>query len=344
MVVVKYVVGIVAPTDWTVVTNNAPFNTGLTDSGNDSGNILAALYFREYDGVWAMPSLTLLAAADCTMRGAISYSKGAGEAWVLPVCAGAADNSAGAAGVDPAASPTTISFAAGDFFGSVCGQNGDVGTFSTHTATVAGVTFGTQNTRLGAAITTGTDLRTHSVDKPVLVGDGVGGPGRGDDPHIRRCVDGRGVRVLPAAGRDVPCPPRWSPACGALAATMSATVVQPVAAVLAAPLGALAATASATVVPRIEAALVAPLGGLSATATATRTLPATLASSCGALTADDGRDRPSRRRHRQRRPRRPARPADRHRGGHGRPSDRSHPHSARSAGSLLPPRPPDSTL
>jgi len=92
------------------------------------------------------------------------------------VCANAVDNTIGAVSVDPPASSTTISFAAGDIFGSFCAQNGDVGTFTSHTATVAGVTFGAQTTRLAAATSSGTDLRGHSIEKDYSSGTASAGP------------------------------------------------------------------------------------------------------------------------------------------------------------------------
>jgi hypothetical protein len=40
-----------APTDWTVVSDNEAANSGLTNSGNDAGNVRGAVFFRQYDGV-----------------------------------------------------------------------------------------------------------------------------------------------------------------------------------------------------------------------------------------------------------------------------------------------------
>src|SRR4030042_1544474 len=103
----------------------------------------------------AMPAVDLSGLPNCTMRGVISYQKGASDVWATPVCANAVDNTTASTGIDPPASGTTISFSAGDWFGSFAAINGDVGTVGTHTATVAGGTFGTQNARLVGTTSSG---------------------------------------------------------------------------------------------------------------------------------------------------------------------------------------------
>jgi hypothetical protein len=203
-----------APSGWTVVSNNEANNTGLTNSGNDSGNVRGAVFFREYDGVWTMPSITTSGNYDVSMRGVVSYTKAAGEAWVAPVCANAVDNTTSSVGLDPAASGTTIPISTGDRTGSVGFQNGDVGTFSSHNIAVSGVTFGTQATRLGAASTVGTDMRIHSIDRLYTSGTAGGGPdgsvvmttGGGNDAgvmvfyRLRVAIPGTGAGDASASG------------------------------------------------------------------------------------------------------------------------------------------------
>ena len=180
-VIVKYASKtIVDPSGWTVPANNQANNTGLTDSGNDAGNIRAALFFREKDAGWStLPAISLLPAGvpDCTMVGAASYSKGAGEAWDPVVCATAVDNTVGATGIDPAASGTTISLATGDWLGAFAAINGDAGTPTVPmTVAVSGVTFGAATTRWNAASSSGTDLRGHSIDRTYTSGTAGAGP------------------------------------------------------------------------------------------------------------------------------------------------------------------------
>lgn len=180
-VIVKYAATTIAtnpPTGWQDPANNEDANSGLTDSGNDAGNIRVALFFREKDASWStLPGIDLSGVPNATMVGAISYSKGAGEVWDTPVCATAVDNTVASTGVDPAASGTTISFASGDMFGAFCGVNGDAGTPTVPmTVTVAGVTFGAATTRWNATTSSGTDLRGHSIDRTYTSGTASAGP------------------------------------------------------------------------------------------------------------------------------------------------------------------------
>ena len=196
-VIVKYAsTTINTPTDWQDVANNEAANSGLTDSGNDAGNIRAAIYFREKTAAWsAMPAVDLSGTPNATMRGVISYQKGASDVWATPVCANAVDNTIGATGIDPPASGTTISFSAGDWFGSFAAINGDVGTVGTHTATVAGVTFGTENARLNGTTSSGTDLRGTSYDKSYTSGTASAGPD-GAQAITTGGANGAGVMVF----------------------------------------------------------------------------------------------------------------------------------------------------
>jgi hypothetical protein len=166
------------PTDWQDPANNEANNTGSDNAGNDDGNIRLALFFREKDASWStLPQIDPSILPNCTMVGAISYSKGAGEAWDTPVCATAVDNTASSTGIDPAASGTTISFASGDWFGAFAGINGDAGTPTVPmTVTVAGVTFGAATTRWNGQTSSGTDLRGHSIDRTYTSGTASAGP------------------------------------------------------------------------------------------------------------------------------------------------------------------------
>ncbi len=179
-VIVKYASTTIAtnpPTDWQDPANNEANNTGLTDSGNDAGNIRAALFFREYDGVWTMPTIDLSGLPNITMVGAASYSKAAGETWDTPVCATAVDDTIGSTGIDPAASATTIDFVSGDWLGAFAAINGDVGTPTVPmTVTVAGITFGAATTRWNGTTSGGTDLRGHSIDQTYTSGTASAGP------------------------------------------------------------------------------------------------------------------------------------------------------------------------
>lgn len=165
------------PTDWTLLNNGVVANSGLTNSGNDSGNIRACIFWRIKDAGWStMPAIDLSGTPDCTMRGAISYSKASSENWATPEGAVAADNSVATTGVNPSASSTVLDFGSGDLFGSFACQNGDAGTFSSHTFTVSGVTFGSPTSRISGSTSSGTDLRGHQNEKIYSSGTASAGP------------------------------------------------------------------------------------------------------------------------------------------------------------------------
>lgn len=241
---------ITPPSGWQVVTNSEAFNTTLTDSGNDAGNIRLALFFREKDAGWStIPGYDLSGVPNITMIGAITYTKGAGEVWAAPVCANAVDNSTGVTtGIDPPASGTTIPFAAGDWFGSVAAVNGDAGTLGAHTVTVAGVTFGTQVTRLNATTTGGTDLRCHSVDYPYTSGTASAGPD-GSLALTTGATTCAGVMVFYklslVSGTTVSA--TFNASLDAVTATMGAEAKHPV--IMGSSLGAVTATIGAYAVP-----------------------------------------------------------------------------------------------
>jgi hypothetical protein len=178
-VIVKYAsTTITTPTDWNLVSDTAIANSGLTDSGNDSGNIRAAIFWREKDAGWStMPAVDLSGTPDCTMRGVITYQKDGGDpAWATPIGASAADNTVATTGVNPGVASPQIDFGTGDLFGTFAAQNGDAGTFASIAYTVAGVTFVTVNNRLGAATTSGTDLRGFTSEKFYSSGTASAGP------------------------------------------------------------------------------------------------------------------------------------------------------------------------
>jgi hypothetical protein len=184
------------PTDWTLLSNSEIANSGLTNGSNDEGNVRAAIFWRIKDAGWStMPAVDLSGLPDCTMRGVISYQKGASEVWKTPEGASAADNAVSATGVDPAASGTTLSFASGDWFGSFGCLNGNLGTLGTHTATVAGVTFGASNTRLNGSTTSGTDALAHVIDMTYSSGTASAGPD-GNLPVTGGDTNGAGVMAF----------------------------------------------------------------------------------------------------------------------------------------------------
>jgi hypothetical protein len=212
-VIVKYGSGtngrtINTPTDWTLLNNGEAANSGLTNSGNDAGNIRAAIFWREKTAGWsAMPAVDLSGLPNSTMRGVISYSKGGSDVWATPEGANAVDNTTSSTGIDPAASGTTLSFASGDWFGSFGAINGNAGVLGTHTATVSGVTFGASNTRLNGTTSAGTDLRGHSIDMTYSSGTASAGPD-GAVPLTAGSANGAGVMIFYKLGLVAAAAPR----------------------------------------------------------------------------------------------------------------------------------------
>jgi hypothetical protein len=187
-------VTITPPTDWLDPTDNEVTNTGLSNGSNDEGNVRAALFFREKDASWStLPQIDLSGTPNCTMVAAISFSKGASEAWDI-ACASAADDSVAATGVNPAAAGTTLGFGSGDWLFSFVAQNGNAGTPTVPmTVTVAGVTLGNNTTRWDGATTSGTDLRGHSTTQTYTSGTASAGP---DGNYVLTGGDTNGAGVM----------------------------------------------------------------------------------------------------------------------------------------------------
>lgn len=163
------------PTNWDSPSNNSA--TGGTGSGIDAGTVNMAVFTREYDGVWSMPTVDLSAAPNQSQVHAISYSKGAGEHWEPVLCANASDTTGSTTLFDPAASGTTISLGTGDWLGAAVAINGDLGTPTVPgTLTATGITFGTINNRFNQASTQGQDSRIIAYDAPYSSGTASAGP------------------------------------------------------------------------------------------------------------------------------------------------------------------------
>lgn len=164
------------PTNWTKPSNSE--TTGGAGAANtDSGVGRIALYTREYDGVWSMPTLDLSGVPNAPCAHAAAYSKSAGETWDAVVCGTASDTTGSTTIFDPPASSTTIELATGDVLGEWIGINGDAGTPTVPgSLTVAGVTLGTLTNRINFDITTGQDAAVELSDAPYSSGTASAGP------------------------------------------------------------------------------------------------------------------------------------------------------------------------
>lgn len=163
------------PADWSAPSNSN--TTGGAGTGIDGGTVRIAVFTREYDGVWSMPSVDLSAAPNMSMVHAISYSKAASENWDPVVCASASDTTGSTTSFDPAASGTTIALASGDWLGAYAGINGDAGTPTVPgTLSATGITFGTIANRVNQTSTQGQDARQIAYDAPYSSGTASAGP------------------------------------------------------------------------------------------------------------------------------------------------------------------------
>jgi hypothetical protein len=166
------------PTSWQDPTENE-VQGGTGAAGIDAGITRTALWAREYDGVWTMPTVDLSGVPNSPTLTAISYSKGAGEVWDPVVCVSAVDTTAAAAAYDPAISGSSLALAPADMLAALDVVNGDVGTQTLPgTLTVAGITFGTGVNRINQTTPTGQDSRLMLTEFPVSSGTATAGVDR----------------------------------------------------------------------------------------------------------------------------------------------------------------------
>lgn len=166
------------PTSWQDPANN-DVTGGPATTGLDIGSVTTDVWFRQYDGVWTMPTIDMSAVPDTAVFGATAYSKASNEIWDPVICASAADTTADATGlsVDPAVSGTTIALGAGDLLGHVWGINTDGGSSpSVPTVTVSGVTLTGGAKRVDQATTAGNDMRLITGDHAYSSGTAAAGP------------------------------------------------------------------------------------------------------------------------------------------------------------------------
>jgi len=137
---------------WTKI---GQYNNGTTVSGNGTGSVIVAVFYKEAtSGAETNPVITYHASVAATPSAAVAmaYSKGASEAWVTPVGDG------GPVGTGTAISSTIqshISVTAGDMVDFFYSQ-GDNNTLTVPTITQAGVTFGTVSEQPAAALSSAT--------------------------------------------------------------------------------------------------------------------------------------------------------------------------------------------
>jgi hypothetical protein len=80
-----------APSGWTELFNG---QLGGGSMGASTGLRYCGIFYRDYDGVWSMPTVTAASVAANTIAGgAASFAKGAGEVWDTPTVTSGSDTS-----------------------------------------------------------------------------------------------------------------------------------------------------------------------------------------------------------------------------------------------------------
>src|ERR1700752_1884480 len=147
------------PTNWNVVgSKDTAIASSLGAASAGGGQRFMSVYYRDYDGVWTMPSFPLTSATQNShWIGAIALRKASGDTWDAPTISSAA-NDVGTA--DTAHSATTgSSFTTHhDGFLIIGTVNNDLVTSTGGTLTQTGVTFDTITERCDAGTSTGNDV------------------------------------------------------------------------------------------------------------------------------------------------------------------------------------------
>jgi hypothetical protein len=154
------------PTGWTVIgSKDTVVGSGAVSSG--AGLRYQTIYYRDYDGVWSMPTFSLTSATNNShWCGAVSVSKTTGQTWDTPTIStvGGAFNTATTAYTDTTAASFTTH--AGGFLLIGTAVNDNV-TSTGGTLTQTGATFGTTTERCDGGTATGNvvagKLHTSSV-------------------------------------------------------------------------------------------------------------------------------------------------------------------------------------
>lgn len=168
-------VGVVAvgpiqtPTDWTAVLASTSLGGGT--GANTTGPREMAVFYRDYDGVWTMPSITsdpVFAVAGGIEFAPIAFSAGAGEVFNTPTVGSGSDTTSGTG-----YSITTGSFTdpTGGIAWLMFGWPISPGTLSSLSLSASGATFAGNTSRHGVnGQTTGRDVFLATWTYPVTVG------------------------------------------------------------------------------------------------------------------------------------------------------------------------------
>lgn len=136
---------VTTPTSWTAISSSS-LGTGAV--ATDSGTRVVSAYYRDYDGVWTMPTVSQASGATPTLVGyAISYSKATTEGWFQnnPLASSTASDVT-VTSTTYSASGASLSTTTGDLLLAIQGNPSNV-TTTAGAITATGLTVGTVTER-----------------------------------------------------------------------------------------------------------------------------------------------------------------------------------------------------
>lgn len=160
------------PSGWTAIAKDVQVGPTGTAPGAGTGRRYLSVSYRDYDGVWAMPTWNLTSATQNSHQAsAITLRKAAGEAWAAPTWSGVGNT----ASASTAWNVTTPSMATTDdaMLISASATNDNV-TASGQTISQSGATFANVTERADAGTATGNDVSLKAGTAEVTTG-GTGG-------------------------------------------------------------------------------------------------------------------------------------------------------------------------
>jgi hypothetical protein len=151
------------PTNWASVTVDTQVGPTGTAPGAGTGRRYLSVFYRDYDGVWTMPSFTLTSATQNTNAcSAITLRRGATDTWNSPTVSTAGNTSAAVT----AYSVTTGSLTTGKGMVLVGTATNDNVTASAESLSQTGATFANLTERSDTGSATGNDvsIKTYTAD------------------------------------------------------------------------------------------------------------------------------------------------------------------------------------
>lgn len=180
------------PTGWTLVDSQS---LGTGTLGAAAGPRRTSVYYRDYDGAWTMPTVTLPSAvAPAMLTQSITLSKSASARWAAPVSTFGSDVTVTTTPYS-ATGGATVPFAAGDL-ALVTYVGPGLSTVGSETLTATGATFGPVSHRADTTSTAATNGLHHSfITAPVTAGLATAAPVTGATVSTSGQSDGGSIFI-----------------------------------------------------------------------------------------------------------------------------------------------------